>query len=488
MFDYVVLSSYLRGGTALEFQRRTLGHGITPSEDTLRSYITEVIGLRLQDCGFTDARFNHVLPYYHALGYTSDVFLLVNDATAVLPALGYRGSDDTVHGLAISDDDLAKLDVRAGESLEDFLHRFHSYKLATQVEIVLLVPLKPRCPPYIVAAFAQSGSQTMETVQRRLAIAQEQMERRGALIIGWAADGASAHFKLMRQSFEVSPGSPVIEFACPTLQSTRSVVRIAARCTVWCGTERLVPATPLLDPVHLINLLRNAPLRKSATLHIGNADVDLALVRDFLTSRLSAVAMEAVLGVRLADFFVADRMNFAAAQRLFSTSVLTYLEEHCKEANFKGACLHTNNGLTLIGALLFFRVCNRVLRSYLDPQLNPCQRIEFAFYAMFVLQAWYTQLKNEHASRKKALSDDAAMAIAEISSSHNCTKKVAAAIYKEQTSKKRSSGTFTLARPGLNRTSTSQSGITIRHKNRCCWSALQRTLPPCIHAHPHSLP
>lgn len=100
--------------------------------------------------------------------------------------------------------------------MEAFIERFHSLPLANQVELILLVPLAPNCPPYILAAFAQDGSQSMETVSRRLTIATTEMERRGALVVGWAADGASAHFKLMRQLHALSPGAPVIKIpACP---------------------------------------------------------------------------------------------------------------------------------------------------------------------------------------------------------------------------------------------------------------------------------
>src|SRR6185312_1654427 len=45
------------------------------------------------------------------------------------------------------------------------------------------------------------------------------------------------------------------------------------------------------------------------------------------------------------------------------------------------------------GAILFLRLGNRLLRSYLDPKLSVHHRIEFAFYALFVTEAWYTDLK-----------------------------------------------------------------------------------------------
>lgn len=320
----------------MEFQRKSIGLGLIPTAETISAFIGDVVGTPLRACGFSKERFDAVQPFYQKLDYDPSVYLLINDATAVLPGLGYRMADDSVHGLAISDDDLGVLDVRAGESLAQFLKRFHSFKLATQVEIVLLAPLKPRLPPYILGVFAQSGSQTAETVERRLRIAREEMEQRGALIMGWAADGASAHFKLMRQMRQIAPGAPTIDFVGPTLSSDRANIRTPARCVTWRGAACLVPSTPLLDPVHLVNLLRNAPLRKAAALQIGACTVDLNSVHDFLAEKMTAFGMEAQLGVRLSDFNTADRMDFAAAQRLFSTKVLSYLEANCTDVKFRG--------------------------------------------------------------------------------------------------------------------------------------------------------
>lgn len=158
--------------------RFSIGIGLIPSGDTLKEHITHIIGEPLHESGFTHRRLDFALEYFLRVGYSSKTFLLVNDATAVLPALGYRALDDSVHGYAISDELLALIDVRAGESLEAFMERFHAHPLANQVELVLLVPLAPRCPPYILAAFAQEGSQSAETVSRRLNIARDEMERR----------------------------------------------------------------------------------------------------------------------------------------------------------------------------------------------------------------------------------------------------------------------------------------------------------------------
>ena len=51
--------------------------------------------------------------------------------------------------------------------------------------------------------------------------------------------------------------------------------------------------------------------------------------------------------------------------------------------------------------MFYFRLCNRLLRSYLDPDLDPLQRVEYAFYVKFALEAWYTDLKEKDVVVKK---------------------------------------------------------------------------------------
>lgn len=77
--------------------------------------------------------------------------------------------------------------------------------------------------------------------------------------------------------------------------------------------------------------------------------------------------------------------------------------------------------LVFVGEVFYFRLCNRQLRSYLDPKLSPQQRIEFAFYAMFCLEAWFSTLKEEANVAKRVRHETDAMAVARIMSEKNIT-------------------------------------------------------------------
>ena len=283
--------------------RMNVSYAVAPELTTIHSHVRSTVGEPLHGCGFSQRRFDHALEFYRdTLHYRSCAFLLVWDATAVLPSLGYRSASDTVVGLTIPDDELGTLDLRVGESLDAFLIRIRSYQLATQVEIMLLVPLSPNCPPYLLAAFAQSHPQTADTLARRMLTAREELERRGALVVGVAADGASGNFKLLHTLRQRVTATPFIFSGVPTLSSNAENVQLPGRVVQYLGKTRVVPDLGILDPVHLLSLLRNAPLRQTAKMRIGAFEIRPQLVRDALESQLGVLGLEVQLSVRSTDF------------------------------------------------------------------------------------------------------------------------------------------------------------------------------------------
>jgi len=143
-------------------------------------------------------------------------------------------------------------------------------------------------------------------------------------VVGWAADGASAHFSLMRElRAPPAANAAAIEVAACTLQGKRITVRLPARITCF---NLLLPAAPIFDIVHLLNLFRNAAMRAHAAMKVGDYNINLLALRDHVQATCGPLGMEGVLGVRYSDWCVSDRMNYASAQRLFSCKVLDYVK------------------------------------------------------------------------------------------------------------------------------------------------------------------
>lgn len=91
------------------------------------------------------------------------------------------------------------------------------------------------------------------------------------------------------------------------------------------------------------------------------------------------------------------------------------------------------------GAILFLRLSNRLMRSYLDPALDPLTRLKFAFYCVFVTEAWYADLKRRAAEDKeisKELAKDAKEAkLQEYREKYNCSVQDARILLTEEKKK-----------------------------------------------------
>jgi hypothetical protein len=316
----------LPGEQALEFHRKNRSYGDAPNTDSLRTHIQQVVGDPLQQCGFSDQRFDLARDYFQRVGHTSGLFMLVWDATSVLPVLGYQQSTDSVVGLVIPDELLGQTNLLVGDSLTVFLERIRAFNLATQLEVVLLVPLAPHMPAFLLGVFAQSSGQTTKTIECRMRTARSEMEKRGAFVVGVAADGASCNESLMRSMRQRSAdGRTILLRGVPTLEADAADVALPARVINFRNIQRLVADLPVLDPPHHLNLYRNAGLRDTP-MQVGSSTIVLARIKNMIEQELGVFGMPARLGVRATDFDTLDRMNFASAQRLFNTQVLDFVE------------------------------------------------------------------------------------------------------------------------------------------------------------------
>jgi hypothetical protein len=179
--------------------RLTAFKGVIPCPDTLKRHIMSIVGDALPEAGYTDARFDNAIKFFHKVGYNAGVYLLINDATAILPAVCWRARDDMLLGYAIDDDKLPLCDLRAGDTVYDIFRHHHHHLLATQVELVMLCALAPGFPAYVLAMFPQTAGPPADGVKLRIETARSEIEKRGGLVLGYAADGASAQLAYMKE-------------------------------------------------------------------------------------------------------------------------------------------------------------------------------------------------------------------------------------------------------------------------------------------------
>lgn len=187
----------------MEFMRRTMFDGVMPSAETLKRHIRSIVGNGLEEAGFTDARFKGAIDFFVQQGYRDMIFFVCTDATSVLPAVVWRADDDALLGYAVSDHELPLYDIRAGVEVKDILAHHARHRLATQVELVLLCALAPGFPAYTLAAFPQTAAPPALGVKQQVEVAIREIEKHGAICMGYAADGASAQLSYMKEVHEV---------------------------------------------------------------------------------------------------------------------------------------------------------------------------------------------------------------------------------------------------------------------------------------------
>ena len=99
------------------------------------------------------------------------------------------------------------------------------------------------------------------------------------------------------------------------------------------------------------------------------------------------------------------------------------------------------------------------MRSYLDPGLPPLQRLHFAFYTMFVIQAWFADVKARDTAAKTAEKQQRDAEIARVCTEKNCTKKEARAELAKAKKERKAAEKFARAAEKLARKDPGQKSI-----------------------------
>jgi len=139
------------------------------------------------------------------------------------------------------------------------------------------------------------------------------------------------------------------------------------------GESVFLPLVPIQDTVHLANKLRNPLIDRS--LLLGKFQVSLAPLAAVLSSRTTSAQAEAQTGLRVRDL-QPNRMDFRAAQRLFSLGTIKYVES-----------------MQLTGLAIYLSLARDAFTAFLEPGLHPYTRIERIYYAYYFTEGWLLDLK-----------------------------------------------------------------------------------------------
>lgn len=139
----------------------------------------------------------------------------------------------------------------------------------------------------------------------------------------------------------------------------------------------------LQDITHVGTKLRNLLLRVSIFLPFGNSVISVS----FLKFLISNVAKD-IHGLSKSDILPEDRQNFKSLEKIMEDRVIEALRKYVPGSE---------------ATILYITICKYVTTSFLDPQMEPIERIYRMWYVVYLLRIWRRYIES---SKHYNLSDN----------------------------------------------------------------------------------
>lgn len=131
------------------------------------------------------------------------------------------------------------------------------------------------------------------------------------------------------------------------------------------------------DSTHIGTKLRNRILKASIYLPFG----EFIISKSHLIYLIENVSKDKH-ALTESDVNPKDRQNFRSFQKISSEIVCDALKKYVPDSE---------------GTVMYLTLCRKVTSSYMDPSLEPLERIKQIWYSVFVLRAWRScVLNSEH--------------------------------------------------------------------------------------------
>ncbi len=329
------------------FLQHTLLDGVLPGTETVLAHHHLESSPLIHEPGISAARIDRAHDFFSLHKYAPMIFHMCNDATALRKTLSHRRADNTLHGLNTLDD------VRCPDTLDDLEAIAARYGMASEIDVVLLCPLNPTLPPFVLAVFPQQHLLSAHVHLRRWGVLEQLLAERGMYVVTHGVDGAAPHLvaeqtrqpdaslphgsapmpatslprRLASFTYHADQRTHTLSLLVPVLCGHGELfqaVHAPARLIPFRGEQVLLPDLHFQDFCHLGSKLRVRLCGRHAHgVILGNGRASIFLLLQEMNSdlwRLMAV------GARAGDFDPQrDPMNLPAFFRLTSDDMLAYL-------------------------------------------------------------------------------------------------------------------------------------------------------------------
>lgn len=223
-------------------------------------------------------------------------------------------------------------------------------KRASFVNVVMAQSLVPGTPAFCLLLFGSDGKYTSKDIEKRWQFIRDELKKKGIEVVTFASDSDPKFNSYMKCHINLG----------------RSVT-VDMNFPEWFNATLCFSANfmPIQDTIHIGTKFRNRIL--NYVLKMGKYAISvnhLSQLIDNFTKEKHDLCPSTIRPK--------DRQNFESVLRICDEKVIDLL------SNVKGSD----------GTILYLRVLNSVLRSFLDLRLTPIERIRKIWFATFVLRIW----------------------------------------------------------------------------------------------------
>lgn len=288
------------------------------------------------------------------------IVALSEDATRIVGRIQYDSKSNNLVGFVLPNNVENGMPIpfsfpaRTAAEIEKYFH-CNTTNPASFVNVVMAQPLKLNNPPFCLLIFGSDNRYTAITVSKRWNYIIDDLKKYNIKVLTFASDSDPKYNSVMRHHLRIGMNTPSIIFPNST----------------WfnCDENILNDERPfyMQDTVHIGTKLRNRILSKTCTLIIGKFVISVNHLNDLINrfSRDKHYLTASVVEPK-------DRMNFDSVLRICDEKVIELLK------NVPGSD----------GTIIYLKLIDNIIKSYMDPNITPLERVELIWYAVFLLRIW----------------------------------------------------------------------------------------------------
>lgn len=229
---------------------------------------------------------------------------------------------------------------------------------ANYVNVVMAQPLNRTAAPFCLLFFGSSNKFSVMEVRQRWKHITSELNKHGIQAVSVGSDSDPRFNSAMRQLLQFSNNSDMNE-----------------EIPYWFNVplQNNLCHFPVQDMVHIGTKLRNNCLNQHLKFgsHLISFDHLKYLIRN-TTKEKHRLTMQMVQPT--------DRQNFQSVLSICSENVINLLST---VPNSKGT-------------IMYLRVMNKILRSFLDITLKPLERVRAIWFSLFMMRIWRQSIKETH--------------------------------------------------------------------------------------------